>query len=1668
MRTRSLAVALLSIGVFFAPASWLGSSQAQVTVTSGTSDWLVSTASGNPPVPPVTNSNPVTLTVKGTGFNTTASQNTATFTGWVNNLAITSANGTSSATYDSFGNITSYTAYPTTATATALTFTVTSFPSYNWLTGSTSTGGASVKVVVTNLGTSQSSASTEIYAASATSTAVATPNVGTGATINITGVNSSGGITSFTVNQGGSGYPASDTSVNTPIGLFVTGGGGSGGVVRVDTTAGGAAATTSYTVGTAGSGYSVTTGASTASLLVGTGSNSLSWVPYINSTAQFIYRNTQNSMYIDPLFGTIVTGSGCTLNITAPSGTITAATVNNGGSNYAAYPAFNSTFNLKLTSGGGSGGIINVTTNASGVVTTVNSIVNGGTGYSTTTGATTFAFTTGNPLKSSALGAHPVDSFVDNGTDSGINSAPVAGVTYYYWISQYDGNLRSLPYSYTGTVSSTGAPYYAVPTIFTTTATVNPAPITITANQSYNYGSSPPTFGSGSTAFSITSGSLQNGDSISSVTLAVSGGTPSATSPVNSTFALNPSAAVVASGNGSSNPAANYTFTYVPGTLTVSPLPVVITASPQTYVSGTNPPAFGSGSTAFSANPSSLPNGDSISSVTLAVSGGPSSTSPVGSTFTITPSLAQVSPSSSQNNYTFTYNTGTLTVGAAPTTPITITATNQSYNYGTNPPAFGSGSTAFSITSGSLQNGDTISSVTLAVSGSPSSTSAVGTTFTITPSLAQVSPSSNQNNYAFTYNTGTLTVNAAPTPTITPNTNYLVAGTTTLTINGTNFSPILGNNSIEFSGPGADGIEGNLSQVNAQGTQLTYNISAFPTTNGILQAAVTVAGAAASSSTATVATSVPTPTITGNTNAFPSTSTALIILGTGFSTTASQNSVTFSGPPAVSPFSVNNGATANGGFVNVVPASVNAAGTQLTFNIYSMPTTTGHLSATVTTNGLVTSAAQAVTAIDQAGVPTSLSAQAGINQVLVTWYRGAAADLKQVLYRNTTNSMTINPATGQIAGGVPGNPVVVATISLSANTYFSYNDTTATASGGPYYYWVSSYDSANTVPYSSSGSTTSTPTPVGTSAATGFPATPVNGALTSAVTSSQIALSWTPPAITDPNATVSYYVFRTPYNTSGSTATLPTASPAPANFAATVGSAGYIASASATNGSFVIGANSCTFTDTAVVNGASYSYAIATVTTNTQTAASSYLITYFNGGSGVPGNASTFTMPAAITSISPNSGPITGNTAVTITGAGLSGATAVYFGTTAAASFTVNSNNSITAITPAASAGPVNIIITVSGLQSSLTSGDEFTFQLYFNYSWTTWQSLNWSTPAGSTITWNSQTIPVAFSVSSGFYSWYAPANAQTVNQANGAISGTAWGIASAPYPWSSSSLTTNIAGTPGMDGPYADPSGNMGNILYGDWKDFATGQLSYYGPYSNGTAWNNPVFWSYYNLLVQYNQLPSQYSVTATTTTVTNNTGYQYFLASDGLPSSPLGRTSYVGNSGMYYFNTDPSNTANAKYSNGPFFQDSHTKLTDITDGTSNTLMFGESLGGPDNALPTYQLTWMGTGTMPSNWDCQTPSQYFMFSSMHPGVVNFAFCDGSVRSVSKVTASNPPDSMGTQTGTNTGDGTNTNSDSARPPAASNPPTPRWIAFQLLAGINDNSSPDFTLLGLTP
>ncbi len=66
----------------------------------------------------------------------------------------------------------------------------------------------------------------------------------------------------------------------------------------------------------------------------------------------------------------------------------------------------------------------------------------------------------------------------------------------------------------------------------------------------------------------------------------------------------------------------------------------------------------------------------------------------------------------------------------------------------------------------------------------------------------------------------------------------------------------------------------------------------------------------------------------------------------------------------------------------------------------------------------------------------------------------------------------------------------------------------------------------------------------------------------------------------------------------------------------------------------------------------------------------------------------------SIQSINPNSGIALGGTGVTITGQELSGTTSVTFGGTAAASYAVVNNTSVTAVTPAHSEGVVDVILT--------------------------------------------------------------------------------------------------------------------------------------------------------------------------------------------------------------------------------------------------------------------------------------------------------------------------------------------------------------------------------------
>lgn len=85
------------------------------------------------------------------------------------------------------------------------------------------------------------------------------------------------------------------------------------------------------------------------------------------------------------------------------------------------------------------------------------------------------------------------------------------------------------------------------------------------------------------------------------------------------------------------------------------------------------------------------------------------------------------------------------------------------------------------------------------------------------------------------------------------------------------------------------------------------------------------------------------------------------------------------------------------------------------------------------------------------------------------------------------------------------------------------------------------------------------------------------------------------------------------------------------------------------------------------------------------------------------------TSPPAITGLNPPVGPLSGGTEVTVTGTNLTGATAVSFGGVPATSFRVNSDISITAISPASDSLSVgDVIVTTSGGTSAASPASAF------------------------------------------------------------------------------------------------------------------------------------------------------------------------------------------------------------------------------------------------------------------------------------------------------------------------------------------------------------------------
>jgi len=146
--------------------------------------------------------------------------------------------------------------------------------------------------------------------------------------------------------------------------------------------------------------------------------------------------------------------------------------------------------------------------------------------------------------------------------------------------------------------------------------------------------------------------------------------------------------------------------------------------------------------------------------------------------------------------------------------------------------------------------------------------------------------------------------------------------------------------------------------------------------------------------------------------------------------------------------------------------------------------------------------------------------------------------------------------------------------------------------------------------------------------------------------------------------------------------------------------------------------------------------------------------------------------------------------------------------------------------------------------------------------------------------------------------------------------------------------------------------------------------------------------------------------------------------------PSIVLSRTNYLPVEGCFGV------TGAGFYDqfHGCFYNRSKVSLGHITDGTSNTMAFGEGLGEMSNGQHARMWSWMGC-SMVTYWGVEKPenAHWYNFSSKHPGIAQFAFADGSVRPIITGVA-----------------------------GVNNPFTPPWYALSELAGMEDGYNIDMS------
>jgi prepilin-type N-terminal cleavage/methylation domain-containing protein/prepilin-type processing-associated H-X9-DG protein len=135
-------------------------------------------------------------------------------------------------------------------------------------------------------------------------------------------------------------------------------------------------------------------------------------------------------------------------------------------------------------------------------------------------------------------------------------------------------------------------------------------------------------------------------------------------------------------------------------------------------------------------------------------------------------------------------------------------------------------------------------------------------------------------------------------------------------------------------------------------------------------------------------------------------------------------------------------------------------------------------------------------------------------------------------------------------------------------------------------------------------------------------------------------------------------------------------------------------------------------------------------------------------------------------------------------------------------------------------------------------------------------------------------------------------------------------------------------------------------------------------------------------------------------------------FLPMTTGPQMPFQVSNYIGCAGGLGDDALGSSSQMAQWLpfKGIYTRNSETTVPAISDGTSNTIAFGETLAGTSRPPRNFNLLWFGSGSMPTAWGIAPKygatghdTEWWQFSSAHSGnIVQFAFADGSVRPINQ------------------------------------------------------------------